>query len=117
MWLEHQTGSAKPEKTPRDLTAAEVDFTRCIVIAVFEGDGFACAGFKVHSVTETAARVILRVNPLYYQTGIGIPPGGPEPSDNRFDFNSAAWGIVVLPRTEKPVVVERTTSTIGDPPL
>lgn len=72
MWLEHQTGSAKPEKTPRDLAAAEVDFTRCIVIAIFEGDGNACEGFKVHSVTATAERVLLRVDPCTTRQASGF---------------------------------------------
>jgi hypothetical protein len=103
LWLEHQTGSPKPREVPPDMPFVEIDFTRCMVIAVFEGKGINCAGFKAHSVTETESNLLLRVSPRGIQSGV---PG----------VDTTAWAVFVLPRSTKPVVIEENVQRWKDRP-
>ncbi|OWK45835.1 hypothetical protein FRUB_02166 [Fimbriiglobus ruber] len=75
-----------------------------MVVAVFQGEGINCEGYEVHSVTEDKDRLLVRVQGQYFQTGDGAAA-------------TEAWGVFVLPRSAKPVVIELDTkSLIADPP-
>jgi hypothetical protein len=93
LWLRHNTGTEKPDKVPITMPQAEVDFSRCMVVAVFQGKGENCDGFKMHSVLESDEQITVRIQARYFATG-------PEVQE------TAAWGIFVLPRSTKHLLIE-----------
>jgi hypothetical protein len=98
LWLRHNTGTEKPEPQ------AEADFSRCMVVAVFQGKAVNSDGFKMHSVLESDEQITVRIQGRYFATG-------PEVQE------TAAWGIFVLPRsTKRLLVVLDTKSEKTDPP-
>ena len=104
LWLEHQTGSAMPADVPGDLESADLDFEKVMVIAVFEGEGSNCRGYSSHSVNVVEGRIRVRVLAHTYQSGIDTP-------------DTRAWGILVLLRSNKEVVLEHDVrSLLADPP-
>ena len=72
-----------------------VDFSRCVVVAVFQGQAWNSAGFEAE-VGEEEGRVRLRLSERFYQT-VGPDGGGQRVS---------AHGFFVLPRTDKELLVE-----------
>jgi len=85
-----------------------IDFDRYMVIAVFCGSGWNSAGVTVASLTEERERLLLRFQGKWYQTA--GPDGGGRPA--------CAYGFLVLPRTEKTVVLEENVQhLIGGPPV
>jgi hypothetical protein len=105
LWLRHQTGKSEPgNNRPEVFQFGTVDFTRCMVIAVFQGEGINCDGYEVYSILEDKDRVLVRVQGQDFQTGPAATV-------------TEAWGVFVLPRSAKPVVVELDTrSLIRDSP-
>ena len=105
LWLRHNTGTEKPDKIPVAMPQAEVDFSRCMVVAVFQGKGELCDGYKVHSVLETDENITVRIQARYFAVGETTAP------------KTAAWGIFVLPRSTKRLLVELDTKSDKiDPP-
>lgn len=76
----------------------DVDFDRCLVIAVFQGARVNSAGLKVVSVQDEGRRIVLRFEDKFYQTGSVYPDGG--------SVKVSAYGFFVLPRLTKPIVLE-----------
>jgi hypothetical protein len=105
LWLRHQTGKPEPGNgSPEAFQSGAVDFQRCMVVAVFQGEGSNCAGYEIHSITEDKDRILVRVQGQYFQT-------------LEEAVVTAAWGVFVLPVSAKPVVVELDTKTLlADPP-
>jgi hypothetical protein len=82
-----------------------VDFRQCMVIAVFEGASENNAGLRASSVTDEKDRVLLRFQDNGFQTVNGGRP-------------STAYGFFVLPRSNKPVVLEEDVRhLINGPPV
>jgi hypothetical protein len=73
-----------------------VNFRQCMVIAVFAGERQNCAGVHVEAILDQDEQLVVRVVSRYYQTA--GPDGGAR--------KVAPFGIFVLPRTNKPVVIE-----------
>lgn len=94
LWIEHKTGSPKPADVPRDLEYIELDFEKVMVVAVFEGIGAYCAGYTSDSISEVEDQILVRVRAHTYQSEYTT-------SDTQ------AWGILVIPRSTKEVVLER----------
>ena len=104
LWLRHNTGTEKPDKIPVTMPQAEVDFSRCMVVAVFQGKGELCDGYKVHSVLESDEQITVRIQGRYFATGPEVQ-------------KTAAWGNFVLPRSTKRLLIELDTrSNKIDPP-
>src|SRR5262245_49157213 len=104
LWLRHNTGTEKPGTVPVTTPQAEVDLSRCMVVAVFQGEGDNCDGLKVHSVLETGEQMTVRIQGLYFATGPTVQ-------------KTQAWGIFVLPRSAKPLLIELDTrSDKSEPP-
>jgi len=105
LWLRHNTGTEKPDKVPATMPQAEVDFSRCMVVAVFQGKGELCEGYKVHSVSETDEQMTVRIQGRYFAVGATEVQ------------ETSAWGIFVLPRSAKQLRIELDTrSDKVDPP-
>jgi hypothetical protein len=81
-----------------------VSFGRQFVLGVFAGEGFNSRGYDA-VVTEDDGRMLIRLRQRFYQT-MG---GGDE---------ATAWLFLVLPRTDKLIVVEENVQgTIGGDPI
>ena len=115
LWNEHTVGNTE---LPTEMkAAAKIDFSRLMVIAVFYGDGSGCSGVDVDSVQEDDERLTIRIMEHRYQF-ITTPRVTPRPNEP-LTYRSCddAWGIFVLPRINKEIVLEQDeTGTIGQLP-
>lgn len=85
----------------------EIDFSRCIVIAIFVGESWNSDGAYVEAVEDLGDVVRLRFDERTYQTA---GPGGG-------GVKVRPYGIFVLPHTTKPIIVEENVQgLIGQPP-
>jgi hypothetical protein len=78
-------------------TSMEVDFSRCMVIAVFGGKYVNSCGYRIESVHEDKHSTIVRFDDVSYQTA--GPNGGAD--------QVTPYAFIVLPKSEKPVVLEK----------
>ena len=98
LWNEH-CGDSKIGSFNIDL-----DFEKVMVIAIFGGEGFGEYYFTSQSITENKDRITIRVDTHTYQFGLDAKAIRP-------------WGILVLPRSNKKVVLENDMRRlIADPP-
>ena len=105
LWMEHKTGSPDPKAPPGDLEYANLDFGKVMALAVFEGEASNCAGYTAHSISEDQKRITVRLKAHKYGSLVETPA-------------TQAWGILVLPRSGKEIVVERDVrSEKKDPPV
>lgn len=104
LWVEHQ-GDELNRTVQGSPICPTIDFDRCLVIAVFRGDSWNCDGEFVHSIADREDDVLIRFDSQTYQTmkeGNRVTP----------------FGIWVLPRTSKPIVLEENVQGIlGKPPI
>ncbi len=108
-WLAH-LGEDEEKHSAYYNTAGvpDVDFSRCMVIAIFQGRSWNSAGVQVRSILEEDDRIVVRYDDRSYQTA--GPDGG--------GVRVAAFGFFVLPKSPKPVVIEENVQgLIGEPPL
>ena len=98
LWLRHSTGTEKPAQDPATIPQAEVDFSRCMVVAVFQGEGQNRNGYTVHSVLEGEGRLTVRLQARDF----GVA--------GRKGHETAAWGIFV---SRGPRSVWSSNSTRG----
>ncbi|HEX8913269.1 MAG TPA: hypothetical protein VF796_12990 [Humisphaera sp.] len=98
VWAEHRPGERGGGSRPR------VDFGRCVVVALFEGQTANTEPLEVESVTETADAVVVRFDFAGYATAANVEPRAVTP-----------YGFVVLPRTDKPIVLERNAGHSKEP--
>ncbi|MHC4597738.1 MAG: hypothetical protein ACYS47_01910 [Planctomycetota bacterium] len=107
LWLEHV---GAPPKKPYDRYynrhgVPEVDFSRHMVLAVFQGKKWNSAGVFPLAVADEKERILLRFDDKYYQT-----------KDEGAD-EVTAFGIFVLPKSDKAVVFEENVQNLkGKPP-
>jgi hypothetical protein len=78
-----------------------IDFERCMVVAVFRGMKVNSAGVEVKSVTEDADRIVLRFADRSFQTR------GEDSSGGGGSRSVTPYGMFVLPRSDKEIVLER----------
>lgn len=91
LWREHRGADAANSVAPQP----QVDFNRCTIVAAFAGQTHNCSGLEVVTVLETADSVIVRFQFPGYATGGNVEPHAVSP-----------YGFIVLPRTDKPIVME-----------
>ena len=83
----------------------QIDFEKCMVIAVFQGSSWNSAGLKAVAVVEEKDRIVLRFENKGYQT-----KGGGE--------QAMVYGFFVLPRSSKTVVLEENVQHyVEHPPV
>lgn len=110
LWLRH-AGADPAEHTPYYNVAGvpDVDFGRCMVVAILGGESSNSAGIRVESVSEAEDRVLVRFDHRSYQTA------GPAPDGGR--VACTPFGFFVVPRSAKALVLEENVQgLIGHPP-
>lgn len=107
LWRRH-VGWTKPDNAfYNEAGVPDVDFERCMVVAILQGDAWNSAGVRVVSVAEESDRVLFRFEDRSYQTS-GIDGGGQKVT---------AFGFFVVPRSDQPLVLEENVQgLIGKPP-
>jgi len=86
--------------------AFEVDFDKCVVVAILKGDQINVRGVEVNSLLDNQDSTILRFTQVYYQTA---NVGKNKPPDKPFAF-------VVLPKTNKQIILEEDVYTVTNEP-
>jgi hypothetical protein len=81
----------------------EIDFGRCLVVAVFRGSERNVRGIEVNSLRETAESLTIQLTELKYQTS------GPD----THEFVQP-YAFIILPRTSKTIVVEENIQSYKD---
>jgi hypothetical protein len=100
LWNEHR-GDSKTDRFSLDL-----DFEKVMVIAIFGGEGFGEHYFTSQSIVEANDRITIRIDANTYQWGYSPDAKALRP-----------WGILVLPRSNKKLVLESDMrGLIADPP-
>ena len=94
LWAEHTGGEAEPA------AGINPDFRQEMVIAIFEGSGSLCSGFDVDSIAETSDCITIRVHRFGFQVTLST-------SADSSAWTSQAWGIFILPRSDKKIVLEQ----------
>jgi hypothetical protein len=85
-----------------------IDFEKCMVIAVFQGNDWNSAGLTAVAVQEKEDGIVLRFKNKGYQTW-GPDGGGKQVT---------VYGFFVLPRSSKTVVLEENVQNYkGQPPV
>ncbi len=109
LWGAHTGTDTTPGGAMRRHAAPEVNFDRCVVVAHFRGRSTNHDGEVVHGVDESAERVRVRFIADTFQTASF---DGPDRG-----VATTPYGIWVLPRTEKPVVIEEGTRELKNEPV
>jgi hypothetical protein len=78
----------------------QVDFTRCVVVAVFQGPKSDSAGFDIAGVVDQGEATMLRLVERWSQSAASSEPTPPVPI--------SVFGLFVLPRSNRPLVVEES---------
>jgi len=105
VWLRHVGADpARHNDYYNEEGVPDVDFGRCMVVAVFGGKCINSAGICAISVTEEADRVLLRFDHRSFQSG---------PEGKR----ATPFGFFVVPRSTKALVLEENVQHIigGEP--
>ncbi len=77
-----------------DNPVPEVDFDRCVVLALFEGSSFNSHGLRIEAVLDRNDVTVVRFDDISYQT-LG---GGAN--------TVAPYAFILLPKTDKVIVLE-----------
>jgi hypothetical protein len=113
-WHEHQSeAKAKSQSCPQG------DFDSYMVVAIFHGKSFQNTGIEIVAVTEEKNCVRVRYRPLWYQVAFVRPATkGEVKSDEWLRSETQSYAFVVLPRSEKAIVLEEDVrNLIADPPV
>lgn len=97
LWARH-SGQTSYQKDDEKREKLQVDFGKCVVIAVFGGRLMNYSGVKPYSLSEVPDKVLFRYILDSYQS---------EAAPGKEPISWTTYGFFVLPRSDKPVVVER----------
>jgi|GEM_PF-6323601 len=108
LWIEH-TGITPTFAPPERHTIPIIDFTRFCVVAAFDGSGINTDGLVADSIVTSDRDVRLRFTTSSFQT-MG------RASDDGGAITSKSFGIWIIERTTKPIVLERDATRVKDDP-
>ena len=110
LWLEHLGQREVSIYQPK----FEVDFSRSMVIAIFNGKATNTCGIEVCSIHESEQSILIRYEVEGYQTITGLST---TPSEDGDSIPDNAFAFIVLPRSDRTVILDEDQhSIIGDPP-
>ena len=104
LWLEHVGGKYDTIHRP----SMEIDFKRCMVIAIFGGETYASWGYRVEEVRENQSTIFLRYSEIDYQTVYVGEITTNKPADTH---DATPYAFVILRKSSKLIVLEETTRT------
>lgn len=103
VWARHSGEDGYYSKNP----APRIYEGETMALLIFTGPGFNSNGVNVTAVDDLGEQVRVRFTEFSFQTA--GPDGG--------GVHCNPWGLIVLPVTEKPIVIERDVNNIiGDDP-
>lgn len=107
-WISHQ--GERLERNSRGWGAGpEIDFGACMVVAYVRGQARSRDGERLESIDEAGGALRLRFDGISYQTA-SFGPTPPIPP------SLCPYGIWVVPRSLKPVVIEENVQGLKDSP-
>lgn len=101
-WLAH-LGLKAEEAFRQRSPVLDVDFDRCMVVVLFQGRKTNSRGLDVLGLEESDSALTLRYDDRSFQTAGGV-------------VNVVPFAFVVLPKTNKPVVVEENVQNLKNQP-
>ncbi len=114
VWVEHRTGSSPKGSYNYNWNYANVpvvDFEDYMVIAIFQGKSANSNGFHVEELVDDGDVFRVRYDSMSYQTSEGSGRA-------RRVRKVTPYGIFVVPKTDRPVVLELDTQNmLGRPPI
>lgn len=114
LWREHRTGSATKKENSDEAELIEFNFQEVLIIAIFDGNVTACHNYSLPSLIESEKAVRLQITLNCSQTGHS---GDPE-VDKRTFATRQTWGVFVIPRTNKEIILEQNAQIlIGEKPI
>jgi hypothetical protein len=106
IWREHR--AQLKASAGQVLEVPKIDFENCMVILIFQGEGLNCTGLTAHSIIEEENRIVFRYIVNSYQT-FGS-------STETEAHKVTAFGLFVLRRSAKPIIIEEDTQDVlGEP--
>ncbi len=92
IWLAHLQAMERRPNEAQDRTP-RINFRKRLIVVLFHGNSFNNSGLAVEEVSERHDRIVLRYDEVSFQTDyVSVP--------------TQAYAFVVLPRTEKSIVIE-----------
>ena len=118
LWLDHLGLGEDTIYRPK----LDVDLARCTVVAIFDGRTFNRTGMKVDSVARAGGELVVRYRDVTFQTSSGFTSAPSLLTDPPNAGGGAVpvtpFAFVVLPKTDRPIIVEEDLHRIkGGPPL
>jgi hypothetical protein len=107
LWHRH-TGKPVVDVSATEVPA--VNFDKSVVVAVFHGPIVSDLGIVAHSMVGEADRLVLRYDHRRYGRHV------PFKERNKPVVQDMPYGFFVLPRTDKPIVLEEATYTTKSAP-
>lgn len=111
VWLAH-IGRTEENAFDVRLPSVDIDFDKCVVVAVFRGQAANHRGLAVESIAETADEVTLRFDYLTFQTAAPLNAAGKGGGAVR----ASAYGFILLPATKKTIVLEENVQGLKNQP-
>ena len=109
LWEKHSGAPLKRDNVQQPFMP-HVDFEQCVVVAVFKGPGVNSNGVIVSEIVEEPDRILFRYDESTYQVSFGLNDK-PRELPKVYPF-----GIFVLPKTSKPIVLQENTQGLKDEP-
>jgi hypothetical protein len=107
LWEKHTGQPAKRGNFDQPFIP-KINFDKCMVVAIFKGAKVNSNGVIVLSVTEDEKRMLFRFDESTFQTFGQDARGGA--------VDVTPFGIFVLPRSSKPLVLEENVQGLKDQP-
>lgn len=109
IWEQNTGAAAKRDHVQRPFVP-HVDFDQCTLIAIFQGAGVNSNGVVVSEIIDEPDRIVLRYEESSYQVAFGF---NEQPKELPQVY---PYGLFVVPKTTKPIVLEENTQGLKDQP-
>ncbi|MFZ4083258.1 MAG: hypothetical protein ACOYKN_18665 [Pirellula sp.] len=106
IWLSH-LGKTEADRFREHMPIVQIDFKKCMVIAIFKGAASNSRGLNIISTDEREDTVYLRFDDMSYQTAGGLD-GGRVPV--------TPYAFVVIPNSAKLVLIEENIQSLKEKP-
>lgn len=111
LWEKHTGRAAQRDNIGRPFIP-KINFERCMVVAIFQGARVNCNGVVVESVIVAPDRIVFRFDVSGYQTAAAFD----DRSGRGGAVDSTPFGIFVMPRSSKSLVIEENVQDLKDHP-